>query len=39
VSHIIVVTTRSPRVEADDVGKSVSESGYRLELYSRSPRV
>jgi hypothetical protein len=23
MSHIIVVTTRSPRVEVDDVGKSV----------------
>jgi hypothetical protein len=39
VSHIIVVMTRSPRVEVDDVGKSVPELGHLSEKYSGSPRV
>jgi hypothetical protein len=33
------VTTRSPRVKVKNVGKSVHESGRRLEWYSSSPRV
>jgi hypothetical protein len=39
VSHIIVVTTRSPRVEVDDVGKSVPELDYWLGKYASSPWV
>jgi hypothetical protein len=38
VSHIIVVTTRSPQVEVGDVGKSAPELGCRLEWYSSSPQ-
>jgi hypothetical protein len=37
VSHIIVVMTRSPRVEVDDVGKSMPELGHLSEKYSGSP--
>jgi hypothetical protein len=38
VSHIIVVTTCSPRVEVGAVGKNVPELGHRSEEYSWSPR-
>jgi hypothetical protein len=37
--HIIVVMTRSSRVEVGDVGRSVPELGCQLEWYSWSPRV
>jgi hypothetical protein len=37
VSQIIVVTMRSPEVV--DVGKSLSESGHRMEWYSSSLQV
>jgi hypothetical protein len=37
MSYIVVVTTRSPWVEVSNVGKSVTESGCRLQWYSSSP--
>jgi hypothetical protein len=38
VSHNIVVMTRLPQVEVSNAGKSVPESGRRLEWHSLSPR-
>jgi hypothetical protein len=39
VSHIVVVTTRSPRVKFGIVGKSMPELGRLSKKHSRSPRV